>query len=320
MTFRLVTGESVGEGEGERRSGDDDVSAENGRGDDARATPVVATNAARPLVIYVNAPVLYAPVSGEATHARARAVLVPGTVDEASVPAHDAVATVDAAEPPPPRARGPWGEPVPEPWEFLPSPRRAKGLFEKWPRASHALVPAFLGFAFLGVSLVQWSGLGWNGAASGAAVYGRGEAWRLITALFAHGDLGHLGSNMLPFLFYGWMLQSYFGWKLFPLFAFVTGLVSNAVTVALYPSQVQLLGASGMIYGMVALWLVLYLRFDKQRKMPQRVARAVGFALMMLMPTTYEPQVSYLAHASGFAAGLTGGFIVAPFVTLRDPT
>lgn len=315
MTFRLVSGEG-------ERGGEEVIHAAGGdaQGNARNEAPVRAPRPeeppARPLVIYVNSPSTYAPTSNDSTHERIVLSLAPREAHDASDRRDDVV----EGSLPVPRARGPWGEPVPEPWEFLPSPRRDKGVFEKWPRYAHALIPALVGVAFLCVSLLQWIGFGWNGAASGAAVFGRGEVWRLFTALLAHGDLGHLASNLLPFLFYGWMLQSYFGLWVFPLLALVAGLVSNAVTIALYPPQLQLLGASGMIYGMVALWLVLYLRFDSQRRMPQRVARAVGFALLMLMPTTYEPQVSYLAHASGFAAGLAGGFIVAPFVSLRDPT
>lgn len=215
--------------------------------------------------------------------------------------------------------RGPWGEPVPEPWEFLPSPRKPLGAFAKWPGPRFARTTLLLGALIAFASMVQWAA-GLDLSASGAEVYGKGELWRLLSALVVHGDLAHLGSNMLPFLFFGWMLQSYFGFWVFPLLALPIGLASNAITVAIYSPQTHLLGASGMVYGMIALWLVLYLRFDQDRALPKRVARAVGFALLMLMPTTYEPGVSHLAHASGFVAGLTGGFIVMPFVIVRDPS
>ena len=208
----------------------------------------------------------------------------------------------------------------PEAWEFRPAPRRALGVFERWPSRRHALVPVLIALSFFAISLLQWNVPAFDGSASGAAVYARGEWWRIFSALFVHGDLGHLASNLLPFLFFGWMIQAYFGFWLFPAFSFLVGMVSNAVTVALYPPGSHLVGASGMIYGMIALWLVLYLRFDKERRPPVRAMRAVGFALLLLFPTTYEPQVSYLAHASGFAAGMAGGFIALPFVSPRHPS
>jgi rhomboid protease GluP len=215
--------------------------------------------------------------------------------------------------------RGPWGEPVPEPWEFLPTPRKPLGAFSRWPLPKYARMTLLLGLLICAASLLQW-GAGLDLSASGKAVFANHEYWRLFTALIVHGDLAHLGSNMLPFLFFGWMLQSYFGFWVFPLLALAVGIASNAITVSLYPAQTHLLGASGMIYGMIALWLVLYLRFDEERAVPKRIARAIGFALLMLMPTTYDPAVSHLAHASGFMAGLTGGFIVMPFVVVRDPS
>jgi membrane associated rhomboid family serine protease len=215
--------------------------------------------------------------------------------------------------------RGPWGEPVPEAWEFLPSPRKPLGAFSRWPLRKYAVMTLLLGAFISAVSLIQWAA-GLDLSASGHNVYAKGEVWRLVTALLVHGDLGHLGSNLLPFLFFGWMLQSYFGFWIFPVLALPIGIASNALTVALYDSRLHLLGASGMIYGMIALWLVLYLRFDVDRALPKRIARAVAFALLMLMPTTYDANVSHLAHASGFVAGLTGGFVVMPFVKVRDPS
>ncbi len=215
--------------------------------------------------------------------------------------------------------RGPWGERVPEAWEFLPSPRKPLGAFAKWPQRRYLGVTALVGAVIIVVSFLQW-GMRLDLSVSGADVYARGEVWRLVTALLVHGDLAHLGSNMLPFLFFGWMLYAYFGFWIFPALALPMGIASNAVTVALYPPQTHLLGASGMVYAMIALWLTLYLRFDKERTVSRRLVRAVGFALMMLMPTSYEPGVSHLAHASGFVAGVTSGFIVMPFVSVRDPS
>lgn len=215
--------------------------------------------------------------------------------------------------------RGPWGEPVPEPWEFLPAPRKPLSPFARWPQRKFAIVTVLFALFLSAVSMVQW-GAGLNLAASGHDVYVKGEVWRLFTALLVHGDLGHLGSNLLPFLFFGWMLQAYFGFWIFPVLALPIGLASNALTVALYDSKLYLLGASGMIYGMIALWLVLYLKFDGERALPKRLMRAIAFALLLLMPTTYDPGVSHLAHASGFVAGLTGGFVVMPFVSVRDPS
>lgn len=79
-----------------------------------------------------------------------------------------------------------------------------------------------------------------------------------------------------------------------------------------------------MVYGMVALWLTLYIRFDQKGRWVKRVMRSLGFSLLVLFPQTYEPNVSYLAHASGFILGITIGLAFMPFAkslapVLNDP-
>ena len=154
---------------------------------------------------------------------------------------------------------------------------------------------------------------------SGAAIFKNLELWRLFTALFVHGSLLHLLSNAFMFLVFGWLLKAYFGYITFPVISFLMGIASNLATVALYRPHVQLVGASGMIYAMAALWLVFYMKYDTERRLPVRIFRAVGFVLVMLVPSTFEPQTSYLAHAMGFAAGIVTGLLVLPVIKVRDP-
>ena len=213
--------------------------------------------------------------------------------------------------------RGPLGEPIPEPWEFAPAAKRAKTVFEIWPRKALALPTLLFAVMFYVASFGVWEGYFPSLAASGEQVFGRQEYWRLLSALFAHGDFAHFASNLLPFLFFGWILHAYFGKWLFPIASLFIGVVSNALTIFLYPANVGLVGASGMIYGMIGLWLVLYLHFAQEKRLAVRIMRATGFALIMLFPTQYQPEVSYLAHATGFATGVMTGVVVAPFVSPR---
>ncbi len=154
---------------------------------------------------------------------------------------------------------------------------------------------------------------------SGAAIFDELELWRLFTAVFVHGSLLHLLSNAFMFLVFGWLLKAYFGFITFPVISFIMGMVSNLATVALYDPGIKLVGASGMIYAMAALWLVFYMKYDTERRLPVRIFRAVGFVLVMLVPSTFEPQTSYLAHAMGFVAGIVTGLLVLPVIEVRDP-
>jgi len=155
---------------------------------------------------------------------------------------------------------------------------------------------------------------------SGESVMGRGEYWRLATALFTHVDMAHLLSNAFMFIVFGWLLKAYYGWKVFPLGVLFLGAATNLVTVYLYPPGVRLLGASGMVYAMSSLWLVLYLRYATGYYFPVRFVRVLGFILVMLIPSTFEPRVSYLSHAAGFLLGALFGLAILPFARPGDPS
>ena len=208
----------------------------------------------------------------------------------------------------------------PSPEDFLPAQRRMPSAFQRWPQRNFAKPAIALGIICLLVSLLGWSDWGQHFSVSGQEIYAGQEYWRLASALFAHADLGHLGSNLMPFLFFGWMLHSYFGWLAFPVVPLLVGVVSNFATVSIYSPAVNLLGASGMVYGMFALWLFLYLKFERNIPLSKKLVRAVGFSLILLLPTSYEQGTSYLAHASGFSAGLVASVMTSPFYQLRDPS
>ena len=200
------------------------------------------------------------------------------------------------------------GEPYPE------------GPLSTFPSKRH-LIPAlvFLVLFYIASAMLTGHSLGSSLWVSGGTVLERKEYWRLFTALFAHRDLGHLLSNAFMFTIFGWLLRAYYGFAVFPIVSLLIGAMSNYLTVFIYPPDIRLLGASGMIYGMAALWLVLYLKNDVSRTFPVRFFRVLGFILVLLLPSTLEPQVSYLAHATGFVAGMAAGIALMRFIPARDP-
>lgn len=142
-------------------------------------------------------------------------------------------------------------------------------------------------------------------SASGESVFSQGHFVRLWLALFAHADMGHLLSNSFLFFTLGYFLSGYFGFWVFPLAAFFCGGVVNAIVLLSYPSQISLVGVSGVVYWMGGVWLLLYFLIDVQRTRLQRALRSVGVALGIFMPSTaFDPQISYRAHFVGFVVGI----------------
>lgn len=153
--------------------------------------------------------------------------------------------------------------------------------------------------------------------ASRGTVFGKHEYWRLLTALFTHADAVHLLSNLPLFFFFSLFLFEYFGFLLFPVISFLIGIIANAVAIYFYPDSVRLVGASGMVYGMVSLWLILYIYHDTDHTIPMRIFRSIGFTLIVLFPTTYNPTTSYLVHAVGFGIGILCAIAVLPFAKVK---
>lgn len=155
--------------------------------------------------------------------------------------------------------------------------------------------------------------------ASGEAVLKNHEYWRLLTSIFTHSDLLHLIPNAFILLLFGWLLRSYFGFFIFPVFSVLIGIVTTFLTISIYDPGIRLIGASGMNYGMVALWIIFYLRYETDHRFPVKMLRAAGFLMAMMLPSVISPQTSYLAHAIGFGAGIVSGIILLPFIHVKEP-
>lgn len=155
----------------------------------------------------------------------------------------------------------------------------------------------------------DFMGLSSKLSASTEQVFGQHEYWRLFTSSLIHADLGHLLSNALFFGVFAFLLNGYFGAAAFPLVSLLAGGVINFVTLLVYPEPATLLGASGIVYFMVAFWLALY--FGIERGMPpvRRAMNAMAFALVLFFPESFDQRVSYLSHAVGFVLGLPAGAV-----------
>lgn len=181
-----------------------------------------------------------------------------------------------------------------------------RGILYERPNPKHIWVVAMLLLLCLAFSLQFWfagtyGDLLW---ASRYAVWERHQYWRLFTALFTHSDIKHLLSNLPLFLAFGWLLRTYFGFLAFPLAALAVGALANYATLYFYPPYVRLIGASGIVYGLVGLWITFYLRYEVRYGFGMKLFRVLGFSMVLLFPTAYSPTTSYSAHAFGFAFGI----------------
>ena len=143
------------------------------------------------------------------------------------------------------------------------------------------------------------------------------EYWRLVTSLFVHADLTHLLANMPLFFIFSWLLHHYYGVIAFPVCALLSGIFTQLIVLPYYNPHTILLGASGMLYGMMSLWLVWYIRYEHTRSAKSKWLRVIGFLLIMLVPSTFSPKVSHLAHGVGFVLGALEWIVLFPFMSKR---
>ncbi|MCI0417600.1 rhomboid family intramembrane serine protease [bacterium] len=141
------------------------------------------------------------------------------------------------------------------------------------------------------------------------AVFVSHEYWRLLTGILVHADTNHFFSNALGLFLFGYLLNGYFGPTVYPMGVFVLGIVVNLVSIATYPPGTGLVGASGVVYLMAGFWLTLFVSTERRFSILQRLLRSIGFALVMLISSTFDPAISHRTHAIGFFTGIVYGLI-----------
>lgn len=144
-------------------------------------------------------------------------------------------------------------------------------------------------------------------AASYNSVINKGEFWRLFTTSFVHADLKHLLSNsfMLSLLIY--FVTSFFGPFISVLLSFVVATITNLFVINIYGGDVNLVGASGVVFYLWGFWMILYMFLQRHYSIINRSLRMGAVFLILLIPNEYQPSTSYLAHYIGFGVGIVVG-------------
>jgi rhomboid protease GluP len=134
-------------------------------------------------------------------------------------------------------------------------------------------------------------------------VFAHGQYWRALTTLGVHADLEHFLANAGFFSGLAFLLSAYFGVWAFPVLSLAGGTLANLIALKTYEPTDVLLGASGVVYFMAAFWLSQYAGIERRLSLPRRLINSAAFTLVLLMPATFEPRVSYRTHAIGYVLG-----------------
>jgi membrane associated rhomboid family serine protease len=155
-----------------------------------------------------------------------------------------------------------------------------------------------------------------RGFGDGAAL---GPWLTLITSMFLHGGLLHLGGNMLYLWIFGNNVEDALGHFRFLVFYFVCGATAALAQAITEPqTAIPMVGASGAISGVLGAYVLIYPRARITVIIPLGVifyptkissVYVVGFWFVMQLFSAAlaepgAPGVAWLAHVGGFVAGI----------------
>ena len=147
-----------------------------------------------------------------------------------------------------------------------------------------------------------------------------GQWWRLLTCLFVHGGLLHIGFNMWCLWDLGRLAESVYGHWTFTVVYFLCGLSASIGSVIWNP-EVLSVGASGAIFGIAgALISSFYLgEFSLPRTAVSGLLRSVlMFVGYNLVFGAMIAHVDNAAHVGGLVMGLILGALIAKVAPAHD--
>ena len=132
-----------------------------------------------------------------------------------------------------------------------------------------------------------------------------GAPWLLVTSMFTHVELWHIGFNMLALWTLGPQLEMAIGRARFLALYFVSGLASAATVMWLSASNSQTLGASGAIFGLMGALLVVAIKVHGDVR-GVLTWIGVNFVITFL----FVHLISWQGHLGGFVGGLLLGLVI----------
>jgi len=143
----------------------------------------------------------------------------------------------------------------------------------------------------------------------------------LLTSMFMHAGLWHLGGNMLYLWIFGNNIEDILGPVKFYIFYLVCGLLAHALHIASDPgSTIPTVGASGAVSGLLGAYLIAYPRarvltlvflgfFVRMAVVPAALIIVLWFVMQFIfglasLGGTAEGGVAWFAHIGGFLGGI----------------
>ncbi len=136
--------------------------------------------------------------------------------------------------------------------------------------------------------------------------------WTIVTSIYAHNGTGHLLSNAVALVLFGWPVARATTRLRFHLFFIVSGAVAG-ITQIVVSDAAGVLGASGAVFALFG-YLIVGNRLSSSLVQAVRVPTWVTLVVFIVIAAvvtlaTASPGVALIAHFAGLLVGLLAGRI-----------
>lgn len=196
-------------------------------------------------------------------------------------------------------------------------------LFFK-PRPGFVVTPIIIDMNVIIFFLMVIAGLGFNeiNAANLLALGGNyrpytmgGQWWRLLTSIFLHGGIAHVGMNMVFLLVIGLFLEPMIGSGRYLVAYLFTGIAAGVGSMLWY-SAVSV-GASGAIFGLIGVLISMLISPIINWSATKIVIGIVAVFVVYYYLYGFASGIDNVAHIVGLISGVFIGYLFYPAVKQR---
>lgn len=167
----------------------------------------------------------------------------------------------------------------------------------------------------VGIATLPW-GLGLDLFTPGQMQAGQvmsGEWWRTVTALTLHLDEGHLASNLLFGVLFGFLAGRTLGGGIAWLAIVVAGSIGNLANAMVQSAEHTSVGASTAVFAALGVLVAdaLRPRVSAGESLLRRWRPLIGGLMLLAFIGVGGGRVDVMAHVTGFLAGLVIGWVAS---------
>lgn len=188
----------------------------------------------------------------------------------------------------------------------------AKIFSQKKPVITYALIALNI-MVYLFMILYDVDGSYFTALANNYEFVQNGQLYRLLTSMFLHADIIHIGCNMYALYILGPQVERYYGKTKFLCIYLLSGILGSIFSCAFMSADTISMGASGAIFGLLGsiAYFTYYYRATLQGLLRSQVLPAIllNLAIGFMVPGI---------DISGHIGGLIGGVLISMAIGIGD--